>query len=252
MKEYISKFKEDGFAIIDLNYETIEKIRNELVNILKERNPLHQDSTDSHFLNCFHLREIKNLNDLRLSTIQDFNLLKSITDRLYEATNGAIDKIVGTDLAVQKNINLSFQLPNDTSSLLPIHSDVWSGNSPFEAVLWIPFVDVSKSKSMYILPRKYSLKYHDEEVLKQVDLGKIYEIEKENFIWPNVKFGQAIIFSHALLHGNITNEEDTTRFSLNLRFKTLTSPYGSKSLGDYFIPFRMTPISELAWGLYGK
>ena len=53
---------------------------------------------------------------------------------------------------MQLRINLSIQMPNDTSSLLPIHSDVWSGDSPFEAVVWLPLVNCYKTKSMFILP----------------------------------------------------------------------------------------------------
>ena len=53
---------------------------------------------------------------------------------------------------MQLRINLSIQMPKDDSSLLPIHSDVWSGDSPFEGVIWIPLVDCYKTKSMYILP----------------------------------------------------------------------------------------------------
>ena len=52
---------------------------------------------------------------------------------------------------MQRKINLSIQFPKDDSSLLPIHSDVWSGCSPYEIVLWIPLVSVSKTKSMFIL-----------------------------------------------------------------------------------------------------
>ena len=43
--------------------------------------------------------------------------------------------ILGNELAMQIRINLSIQLPKDDSSLLPIHSDVWSGDSPFESVV---------------------------------------------------------------------------------------------------------------------
>ena len=55
---------------------------------------------------------------------------------------------------MQNNINLSIQFPNDNSSLLPIHSDVWSGDSPYELNLWIPLVNCFKTKSMYILEKK--------------------------------------------------------------------------------------------------
>ena len=61
---------------------------------------------------------------------------------------------------MQKNINLSIQFPNDDSSLLPIHSDVWSGDSPHEINLWIPLVDCYKTKSMYILENKYMNRFN--------------------------------------------------------------------------------------------
>ena len=57
-------------------------------------------------------------------------------------------------MAMQNSINLSIQLPNDKSSLLAIHADTWSGDS-FEVAVWLPLVDVYKTKSMYILPAKY-------------------------------------------------------------------------------------------------
>ena len=53
---------------------------------------------------------------------------------------------------MQRRINLSIQMPADDSSLLATHSDVWSGDSPFEVVVWVPLVDVFRTKSMYLLP----------------------------------------------------------------------------------------------------
>ena len=63
-----------------------------------------------------------------------------------------LETLVGNELAMQLRINLSIQLPCDDSSLLPVHSDVWSGDSPFEVVVWLPLVDCYGTKSMYILP----------------------------------------------------------------------------------------------------
>ena len=66
-----------------------------------------------------------------------------------------IDLFCGNELAVQKKINLSIQLPDDNSSLLPIHTDVWSGNSPFELVLWIPLVSVKiQNQCLFCHPNK--------------------------------------------------------------------------------------------------
>ena len=66
--------------------------------------------------------------------------------------------LVGNELSMQKSINLSIQMPNDKSSLLDLHADTWSGDSPYEVVVWLPLVDCFKTKSMYILPNnKYKL-----------------------------------------------------------------------------------------------
>ena len=65
-----------------------------------------------------------------------------------------LTNVVGNELAMQNNINLSIQIPNDETSLLPIHSDTWSGDSPFESVLWVPMVNCYNTKSMFILNSK--------------------------------------------------------------------------------------------------
>ena len=61
--------------------------------------------------------------------------------------------MVGSELAMQNNINLSIQFPDDVSSLLPLHADTWSGDY-FESVLWLPLVNCYKTKSMFILGQK--------------------------------------------------------------------------------------------------
>ena len=72
----------------------------------------------------------------------------------YNVAKEILNTIVGNELAMQNAINLSLQLPNDKSSLLAMHADTWSGDSPFEVVIWLPLVNVYKTKSMYILPAK--------------------------------------------------------------------------------------------------
>ena len=37
--------------------------------------------------------------------------------------------------------------------------------------------------------------------------------------WLKVKFGEGVIFSPNCLHGNVTNKENTTRWSINIRYK---------------------------------
>ena len=76
--------------------------------------------------------------------------------------------IVGNELAMQNKINLSIQFPNDASSLLPLHSDTWDGDSPFESVLWLPLVNCFKTKSMFILKSSKYEKFR--KIYKLIDL----------------------------------------------------------------------------------
>ena len=96
---------------------------------------------------------------------------------------------------MQKRINLSIQLPNDSSSLLPLHSDIWSGDSPFEAVVWIPLVDCFKTKSMYILKaNKYRKFEKNFKKFSKKDSSYIFKKIQKDLKWVNIKKGYALIF----------------------------------------------------------
>ena len=77
----------------------------------------------------------KNLNQIRLELINKINRDKNFKKSYFLIAEKMLENIIGNELAMQNNINLSIQLPEDESSLLPIHSDTWSGDSPFESVL---------------------------------------------------------------------------------------------------------------------
>ena len=72
------------------------------------------------------------LNNFRLNIINKINRDNFFRYHYFNIAKEALYTLAGNELMMQKNINLSIQFPNDNSSLLPIHSDVWSGDSPYE------------------------------------------------------------------------------------------------------------------------
>jgi len=147
---------------------------------------------------------------------------------------------------MQKNINLSIQFPNDNSSLLPIHSDVWSGDSPYEINLWIPLVNCYKTKSMYILEQKdYPSFKKDMERKNYSSSEDIFKLVKNKIKWLTVNYGQFLIFNQGLPHGNVINAENESRWSMNCRFKSFFSPYGDKKIGEFFLPITTRAMSEI-------
>ena len=97
---------------------------------------------------------------------------------------------------------------------------------------------------MFILPRNSTkFKMFNKKKFK-LDTEIINYIKKDlKFI--NIKFGQVLIFSQNLPHGNFVNKEKKTRWSLNARVKSLMSPYSSKGLLDFFDIVKILPATEL-------
>ena len=112
-------------------------------------------------------------------------------------------------------------MPNDKESNLPMHSDIYAGESPFEVVVWIPLMDIkANSQSMFITSPKYNKIINNNVTYKKnTTINQIYKKYKKKFKFLKIDFGQILIFSPILLHGNIVNKTPSTRIALNCRFK---------------------------------
>jgi len=198
-------------------------------------------------LNTIHKKiSIEELNNFRLTIINKINKDKSLRYHYFNIAREALYILAGNELMMQKNINLSIQFPNDNSSLLPIHSDVWSGDSPYEINLWIPLVNCYKTKSMYILEQKdYPSFKKDMERKNYSSSEDIFKLVKNKIKWLTVNYGQFLIFNQALPHGNVINKEKESRWSMNCRFKSFFSPYGDKKIGEFFLPITTRAMSEI-------
>ncbi len=245
-----NEFKKKGYVIKKISdLKSLKRIRSLFVKSIKKNLKLKfKYKSENDLLNFIH-KDINasNLNRFRLQIINDINRSKDLRGLYYKISKELLDTIIGNELSMQLRINLSIQLPNDNSSLLPIHSDVWSGDSPFEAVVWMPLVNCFKTKSMYILPPS---KYNK---IKKIFLEKssfssekIFKRIRKDLKWIKIKYGEVMIFNQCLPHGNILNKENETRWSLNCRFKSVFSPYSDKKIGEFFEPVTLKTVSELA------
>ena len=80
-------------------------------------------------------------------------------------------------------------MPGDESSLLAVHSDVWSGDSPFEVVVWLPLVNCFKTKSMYILPANLINQFNKKISKKNYQNSeKVFQLIKKNIKWIKINF----------------------------------------------------------------
>jgi sporadic carbohydrate cluster 2OG-Fe(II) oxygenase len=187
-----------------------------------------------------------NLNDLRLAVIEAFVNAPWFRAAYFACARSLLETLVGNELVMQRGIGLNIQLPDDEKSLLPLHSDAWSEDSPFEVVLWIPFVDVFRTKSMFILPKEREGKWRQlmPEYSRRGVTALFADMEKD-LRWLDIPYGKVLVFTHTMMHGNHINREPTTRWSINIRFKGLFTPYSDKSLGEFFDPITIRPASRV-------
>ena len=142
---------------------------------------------------------------------------------------------------VQKNINMGIQMPHD-SNRPPFHKDT-PHSSNHELVIWIPLVNCYKTMCMHMFDRKFR-----EKAVSLFSSKKKDRFEKFAKIYGSlidVNFGEAIIFSADNFHNIPINKTNDTRWSLNIRFKNLYTPYGERNILDYFEIIKMSCVTKL-------
>lgn len=198
------------------------------------------------------------LNNLRLSLIKKINQDHKFSNNYYNIAKNTLDFLIGNEVAMQKNINVSIQTPRDKDSMLSMHSDIHAGESPFEVVAWLPLTDVvSNSMSMFITKPKFNRVINKAVTSSKKNIEEIYKKNKKKFKFIKIKFGEILIFSPILLHGNTINETDTTRVSMNCRFKSLLSPYNvfsttHRNIPHFFKPLTIKPMTRIGFNFIRK
>jgi sporadic carbohydrate cluster 2OG-Fe(II) oxygenase len=243
------KFEKNGYIIFDLGgrkkkLDLIKKFIQKTTVLLLKKDQIKIKSREKKIFNNLHKYLPKNkLNSFRMRLYEILNSKKWFLKNYFEIAKDELELICGNELVMQRKINLSIQFPEDDSSLLPVHSDVWSGCSPFEVVLWVPLESVSKSKSMFILSNEENNNYY-KNFYKYSDSEELQKKIDKKIKWLSIKYGQGLIFVHQLMHGNKINRTNETRWSFNCRFKSVMSPYDKKDIAETFLPIFLRPATK--------
>jgi sporadic carbohydrate cluster 2OG-Fe(II) oxygenase len=246
-KQLTETYLKQGYVIRPAaDVQAVGWIRNQFLRLTKEALGREAGVPDDDILNQIHRQvNVKELNDFRLKIIRGFNSIDGFREMYFRVARPYLETLVGNELAMQLRVNLSIQFPGDDSSLLPVHSDTWSGDSPFEVVVWMPLVDCYGTKAMYLLPPRHSALLNEDFSKKAGESSEaLYQAIKDDVEWLEVRYGEVLVFDQALPHGNRNNEESETRWSMNCRFKGVFTPYGDKKIGEFFEPITLRAASR--------
>ena len=247
------KLLEHGYFIVKTqNKPFLDLIRDSFSEFLKLKHGIKLDQNNLHNLHA-ELSD-KDINTVRMGFFKHINnSSKHFSLDFLSLAQDALFDVVGTELASNKMVNFSMQLPRDETSLLPIHSDMFSGESPYQINLWVPLTDAHDSNAMFICNPKFSNKViKNIRDYEQQGLDQLIQEHPKEFTFLKVAYGEALIFSPTCLHGNIINQTNETRLSFNCRYKNLYSPYteneeSEKKLGSFYQP--ITPKAASLIGL---
>jgi sporadic carbohydrate cluster 2OG-Fe(II) oxygenase len=244
------EFLRTAYVIRDVeDREALDGLRREIVLAAARLINHPAPADDGAFLDGIHrLVPVEKVNDLRLGLYREINGKPWFRPTYFRLVRGLVESLVGNELAMQNRINFSIQMPKDRTSLLDLHADVFAGETPYQVVQWLPLVNVRATKSMFILERPKS-----EAVVGRLKdfseggMSALYDAVKPDVVWLEIPYGKVLVFSPNVLHGNVVNDEPTTRWSLNCRYTGLFTPYGigERSLGSYYSPITARPVTRI-------
>ena len=194
------QFLRDGYLIFPVeNLIYLQNIKDFLIKQITSILTLNAGS-DIDILNEFHtVVGQANINQIRLNLIDALNTRGETHKELFWLAQSKISDLVGNELAMQRRINLSIQIPKDETSVLDIHRDTDSGNSPFEVVLWLPLVDCYQTKSMFILPKH--IEKESSSLLRNDKINTTDDLQQEfqsDLNYLNVPYGHSSIYTHCV------------------------------------------------------
>lgn len=238
-KSYLDELIERGFTKISFDLDnSITQLIADLKEVTYEQTQKKISSLDEVHL---ALSEDK-INNFRLAVIKFINK-SEFKNKFIEKVSPFFSTVLGEDLAYQKNLNLILVPPQDKTSILPLHADTWTGHSKFELAILFPLTSIVPTQNMFILPLP-AWRKHQDQIDRAQNLQELTENLNTSFHYLSLKPGEALIFWHNLPHGNKINQSQQTHWSINLRFKNVFTPYKEKSLGDYFIPYKLSRFNE--------
>jgi sporadic carbohydrate cluster 2OG-Fe(II) oxygenase/sporadic carbohydrate cluster protein (TIGR04323 family) len=148
-----------------------------------------------------------------------------------------IPPLIGNkDYLIQRNPTLRIVEPNQSNNgrRLWFHKGTWVGNGSGLRTVWMPFTRCFNSNSMQMI------NIDDSNILSQKCIDEYWSLEKfemeciKNCFPINLNYGESFLFFQDHLHGNVNNETEITRVSMDIRILIKGENYYKKLPGGYF------------------
>ncbi len=217
---------ERGWTIIEANdLVSLERFRAAFEQLVRSHTGAASASVQTAIGHC----EPADLNKLFVSANYQ---LTSDYPLLLRAFAPTLTQLCGSRVFLQRRMYLRANIPGRSYTATPPHSDVFYGHSPHVFTLWVPLYDVTDGSGLYFYDKRTSseitARYRFEQPLE--------EFLREHYPLPEgvpVRFGQAILFQCALVHGAHENTSSSPRVSFDTRIQSVDMPLYEKHFDLY-------------------
>ena len=241
--EALVEFHERGYTIVDAERpEVLDRLRDQFLAVAAELLEVPAERLSADALHD-HVEPGDGAARFRLEMTQRLVSRQNVGASVFEAFEDILRGLLGPDVLSQRVPNIVFQPPGDPRPT-ELHRDA-PANSPYEVVVWLPFVDCFGTKSMYLLDRAGSAEVMAFYREHPDDRDGFSEQLMQRASFVEVGFGQALLFWSGLFHGSVVNTEAESRLSINTRFKQLFAPLGMKDPFRYFEILHTSPLTRL-------
>ena len=147
-----------------------------------------------------------------------------------------IKPLIDKDFLIQRFGTLRVVIPQQekTGRLLQPHQGIFVGNGTGLRTIWTPFTRAYESNTMWMCQIPVS-KEITRRVIHEQWSHEFYQNFSHKHSSPvTLSPGQSWLFNQEMMHGNVNNETDITRVSMDLRIMVKGENYGRKYPGQYF------------------
>jgi sporadic carbohydrate cluster 2OG-Fe(II) oxygenase len=247
-RDLAERFLNDGYIICKC--ESINSLNQLHASIIEQANEWlterHDEFRITSLADSHRVIPEAAVNELRLRLFARLNANPETRLSYFRLASSVLQSLVGNELAMQNKVNLSIQQPLDQSSVLELHSDVWTGDCPFQVVLWVPLTDSCETNAMFLLsPSESRVAYQRSREGELGSMAEIHEAYRTKMRPIEVQYGEVLLFDSNCLHGNQLNTTKTARWSLNCRFVSLLAPSTTpeRRLGSFYSPIMVRPAT---------
>jgi len=146
------------------------------------------------------------------------------------------ERILNKNYMVQRYPTLRIVEPNQAKSSrrLVFHQGIWVGNGRGLRTIWMPFTRCFGTNTVQFLSLNDSRRLTKQNIEECWTLEK-FESECLKYSFPvTLDYGQCHLFFQEHIHGNVNNDTDITRVSMDFRVLIQGEPYHRKLPGGYF------------------